>query len=196
MLGYYLAGEDWTKVFDIDTENNSVNLFAGIDSSAGVPFGKFKHGKFTPDLKYKPSNYEAFKEAALAAGAEVVINDSISHAWSYEGGILDRLAELKKSNKRYQNDSYAAWGDEEIVSRHVAVIYGCGKEEHPSAVAEVLGILALMENEGEEVGKDKSASQGPKADITHHQFGVIVIEGRPEVREAQIKSSGQDPKKD
>ncbi|MBP5244521.1 MAG: hypothetical protein J6Z28_07375, partial [Succinivibrio sp.] len=39
LLGYYLADEDWTKVFDIDTENNSVNLFAGINSSAGVPFG-------------------------------------------------------------------------------------------------------------------------------------------------------------
>ena len=115
LLGYYLAGEDWTKVFDIDTENNSVNLFAGINSSARVPFGQFKHGNFTPDLKYKPTNYLAFKEAALAAGAEVVINDSISHAWSYEGGILDRLAELKKTNKRYEKDSYAAWGDDEIM---------------------------------------------------------------------------------
>lgn len=116
ILGYYLAGEDWTKVFDIDTENNSVNLFAGIDSSAGVPFGKFQHGNFTPDMKYKPSNYELFKEAALKAGAEVVINDSISHAWSYEGGILDRISELKKSNKRYEKDSYAVWGDDEVMA--------------------------------------------------------------------------------
>ena len=116
LLGYYLANKDWTKVFDIDTENNSVNLFAGITSSAGMPFGQFQHGNFTPDLKYKPSNYQAFKEAALAAGAEVVINDSISHAWTYEGGILDMIAELKKTNKRYERDSYAAWGDDSIVS--------------------------------------------------------------------------------
>ena len=115
LLGYYLANKNWEKVFDIDTENNSVNLFAGIDSSAGVPFGKFQHGKFTPDLKYKPSHYQAFKEAALAAGAEVVINDSISHAWTYEGGILDMVANLKKENTRYQRDSYAAWGDDTIV---------------------------------------------------------------------------------
>jgi len=116
LLGYYLAGEDWTKVFDIDTENNSVNLFAGINSSAGVPFGQFKHGNFTPDLKYKPSNYQEFKEMAISAGAEVVINDSISHAWTYEGGILDMIAELKKTNKRYERDSYAAWGDDSIVT--------------------------------------------------------------------------------
>lgn len=115
MLGYYLAGKDWSKVFDIDTENNSVNLFTGIKCSAGGTFEGFKHGKFTPDLKYKPSHYQEFKEAALAAGAKVVINDSISHAWTYEGGILDMVNELKQTNQRYQRDSYAAWGDDEIV---------------------------------------------------------------------------------
>lgn len=102
-------------MFDIDTENNSVNLFSGIDASIGVPFQGFQHGKFTPDLKYKPSNYMLFKEAALQAGAKVIINDSISHAWTYEGGILDMIADLKKTNTRYQKDSYAAWGDDAIV---------------------------------------------------------------------------------
>lgn len=115
LLGYYLADEDWSKVFDIDTENNSVNLFAGTKCSAGMKYEGFKHGKFTPDLKYKPSHYMEFKEIAIQTGAQVVINDSISHAWSYEGGILDRIAELKKTNSRYQKDSYAAWGDDEIV---------------------------------------------------------------------------------
>ena len=115
-LGYYLADKDWTKVFDIDTENNSVNLYDGLQCSAGMKFENFQHCNFTPDLKYKPSHYEAIKESAIQSGAEVVINDSISHAWSYEGGVLDRLAELKKGNKRYEKDSYAAWGDEEIVS--------------------------------------------------------------------------------
>ena len=115
-LGYFLADKDWSKVFDIDTENNSVNLYDGLQCSAGMKFEGFQHGNFTPDLKYKPSHYEAFKEAAIESGAKVVINDSISHAWSYEGGILDRIAELKKSSKRYEKDSYAVWGDEEVVS--------------------------------------------------------------------------------
>lgn len=115
LLGYYLAGKDFTKVFDIDTENNSVNLFVGINSSGGMKFEGFKHGKFTPDMKYKPSHYEEFKEFAISEGAKVVINDSISHAWSYEGGILSRVGELKKQNKRYEKDSYAVWGDDEII---------------------------------------------------------------------------------
>lgn len=115
ILAYYLADKNWNKVFDIDTENNSVNLFSGIDASIGVPFQGFQHGKFTPDMKYKPSNYMLFKEAALQAGAEVIINDSISHAWTYEGGILDMIADLKKTHTRYQKDSYAAWGDDAVV---------------------------------------------------------------------------------
>lgn len=115
-LAYYLAHKNWSKVFDIDTENNSVNLFAGTNCSAGMKYEGFKHGKFTPDLKYKPSHYQEFKEIAIQTGAEVVINDSISHAWTYEGGILDMIAELKKTNKRYERDSYAAWGDDTIVS--------------------------------------------------------------------------------
>ena len=115
-LGYYLANKDWTKVFDIDTENNSIQLFTDLPAAAGMKFEHFQIANFTPDMKYKPSHYQHFKEAALQAGAKVVINDSISHAWTYEGGILDIVANLKKTNDRYKRDSYAAWGDDEIVA--------------------------------------------------------------------------------
>lgn len=114
-LGYFLANKDWTKVFDIDTENNSVQLFTDLPAAAGVKFKDFQIGNFTPDLKYKPSHYTQFKEAALNQGAEVVINDSISHAWSYEGGILDIIANLKKTVDRYKKDNYAVWGDDQVI---------------------------------------------------------------------------------
>lgn len=42
------------------------------------------------------SNYLAFRESAIDAGAEVVIEDSITHAWMYKGGVLDLLADAKK----------------------------------------------------------------------------------------------------
>lgn len=115
ILGHALAGNDWTKVFDIDTENKSIQLFSDIDCSAGDTFHGFKIGNFTPDIGYKPSNYLAFRQAAINNGAQVVIEDSVSHAWTYKGGVLDILAEAKKGNTRYQKDSYAAWGDEAVV---------------------------------------------------------------------------------
>ena len=115
ILGYGLAGKDWTKVFHIDTENNSAKLFAGIDSSLGNAFDGFKVGNLTEDVGFKPSNYIAFRESAKRAGAKVVIKDSISHAWQYKGGILDLVAIAKTKNTHYAKDKYAAWGDEEVV---------------------------------------------------------------------------------
>lgn len=115
ILGFALAKGDKSKVFDIDTENKSIQLFSGIDCSSGGTFDDFKIGNFTPDIGYKPSNYILFREAAIRSGALVVINDSISHAWTYKGGLLDMVAALKKSNVRYQKDNYAAWGDDEII---------------------------------------------------------------------------------
>lgn len=158
VLGYFLAGEDWSKVFDIDTENNSVNLYADIPCSAGGTFSGFKHGKFTPELKYKPSNYEAFKEAAIEAGAKVVINDSISHAWSYEGGILDIVNELKNTNSRYQKDSYAAWGADEVVKekQHLFQLF----RDHRCHIISTVRVKEKMEYDKDDKGKTILKSLG------------------------------------
>jgi len=115
MIGYILSDEDWSKIFHVDTENNSANLFVDIDSSMGNKFGKFKVANFTEELGFKPSNYLAYRKAAIDAGAKTVIFDSISHAWNYKGGILDLVSQAKATNTRYAKDSYAAWGDENIV---------------------------------------------------------------------------------
>lgn len=115
LIGNVLAGGDWSKVFAIDTENKSANLFVGIPFSLGAPVGKFKVGQLTEDIGYKPSNYLAFRKAAIDMGAQVVIEDSISHAWQYRGGVLDMVTEAKDRTKN-KNDKYAAWGDELVVN--------------------------------------------------------------------------------
>ena len=103
------------KVFALDTENCSLNLCDGLPSTSGGKFGGFQTFNFTPEIGFKPSNYIAAREAAIEAGAETLVQDSITHAWAYKGGILDMISELKNSNTRYQRDSYAAWGDDTIV---------------------------------------------------------------------------------
>lgn len=103
--------KDWSKVFAIDTENKSLNLFTDLPSSTGEKFEKFKVGQLTKDIGYKPTNYLAFREAAIKAGAGAVIEDSISHAWQYQGGVLDLVTQKQSTVK----NQYAAWGDTEIV---------------------------------------------------------------------------------
>lgn len=114
LIAHALTG-DWTKVFAVDTENKSMNLYQGLKTTDGGVYEKFKIGYLTPDIGYKPSNYLAFRQAAIAAGAEAVIFDSVSHAWQYKGGVLDMVSQAKSKSVRYQKDNYAAWGDEEVV---------------------------------------------------------------------------------
>lgn len=114
LLAFYLADGDWTKVFDIDTENKSANLFAGIPFSNGSTVGTFKVGQLTEDMGYKPSHYLAYRAAAIQAGAAVVIEDSISHAWQYKGGLLDMVNDAAAKASKF--DKYAAWRDPEVAA--------------------------------------------------------------------------------
>ena len=111
-----LAGYDWKSIYALDTENRSLRLLVGTPCSDGNKYGSFKVSELTADIGYAPSNYLAIREAAISAGAKVFVQDSISHAWQYKGGVLDKVSELKASgNTRYAKDAYAAWGDSEVV---------------------------------------------------------------------------------
>ena len=65
MLGYTLAGNDWTKVFAIDTENKSLPLYRDLPTHTGTIFGAFKVGQLSKDIGFKPSNYLAFRDVAI-----------------------------------------------------------------------------------------------------------------------------------
>lgn len=113
-LLFAVALADYTpeKVFAIDTENKSLNLFEGLPTSTGSVFKDFKKVDLTSEDGFSPSNYLELRTKAVKQGAEVVISDSISHAWQYQGGILTMVAEYAaKSGGR---DKYAPWNDPTI----------------------------------------------------------------------------------
>lgn len=110
-----LAEGDWEKVGDIDTEKKSMNLYNGVILTSGATVPAIKKVDLTADIGYAPTNYLACQNALKEAGCEVIIKDSISHAWSYSGGVLDKVAQAKANNTRYQKDSYAAWSDAEVM---------------------------------------------------------------------------------
>lgn len=132
MLAYGLEGgfienadektkaEAWKKVFTIDTENRSLNLFIGIPTSWGETFGQFYGAQLTSDDGYAPSNYLYLRDAAVKAGADVVISDSITHMWTAKGGVLDKVNEIKIKNPRM--DNYRVWGEPEVSAEKQALI--------------------------------------------------------------------------
>lgn len=98
--------DDWDKIYAIDTENKSLDLFQGIKSNTGEVFGEFNKVDLTVEDGYAPSNYLALRDAAIKAGADVVIMDSISHMWNRKGGLLDLVAEAQSQGL----DNYRSWG--------------------------------------------------------------------------------------
>lgn len=132
MLAYALEGgfaeydgtsdrtNPWDKVYTIDTENRSLNLFIGIPASWGSNFGQFYGIQLTSEDGYAPSNYLYLREAAIKAGAGVCISDSITHMWTAKGGVLDKVNDVKLKNPKM--DNYRVWGDPEVAAEKQALI--------------------------------------------------------------------------
>lgn len=110
----------WEKVYTIDTENRSLNLFIGIPGSWGENFGQFYGAQLTSEDGYAPSNYLYLRDAAVKAGAGTVISDSVTHMWTAKGGVLDKVNDVKLKNPRM--DNYRVWGEPEVAAEKQALI--------------------------------------------------------------------------
>lgn len=107
LIGYGITG-DWSKVGLIDTENGSGDLYAHLGDYSVIPI----EAPFTPD-KYSQA-IKLFEDN----GFEVIIIDSLSHAWAGEGGILDIQSAVAAASK--SGNSYTAW--REVTPKHNALV--------------------------------------------------------------------------
>ena len=96
------------KIFAIDTENKSLDLFSDYKLHTGTKLENFNKADITKEDGYAPSNYDALRTLAINEGAEVLIMDSISHMWNRKGGLLDTVAEAQQAGL----DQYRSWGTE------------------------------------------------------------------------------------
>lgn len=113
MIAYVLSGGDWNKVYGLDTENRSLNLFEGLATHLGSTFGRFNKFDLLKTHGYRPSHYIAAKEAAMQCGAAVFIQDSITHAWNGPGGVLQMVSKLEAENSKV--NKFNAWGLPEVM---------------------------------------------------------------------------------
>lgn len=97
---------NWDKIYAVDSENKSLDLFEGLTLSNGKLVEPFKKIDLTGD--YLPSTYLELRNLAIEDGAEVVIADSISHAWVGQGGVLDVVNKLEAENTKI--NKFNAWG--------------------------------------------------------------------------------------
>lgn len=100
------------RIFVIDTENDSATLEIG---KPGIP--EFFHAPLRPP--FTPARYREYINVAVQEGADLIIVDSLSHAWSGSGGVLDMHDKTSKAQK-YNGNSWAAW--REVTPEHNTLV--------------------------------------------------------------------------
>lgn len=95
------------RIIMIDTERGSGDLYSHLTD----------YDIITLQPPYAPKNYVEAIEAAEDAGADVIIIDSLSHAWSDEGGLLDQADKMSKGGNRF-----TVWAD--LTPQHRKLVNG------------------------------------------------------------------------
>lgn len=165
IIAQILANDDWARVGLIDTENRSSNLYEGNKMSTGVTCGEFIKMDLNAVDGYAPVNYIAGTQALIESGAEVVIADSISHAWQREGGVLDMVNKLESTG--IAGGKFRAWGDPEVVKNKNALFTMLRNDKvHMITTVRVKEKFAMVQGEkGQTVvslGEQQQAQDGIK----------------------------------
>lgn len=106
------VGSNFGRMAVVDTENKSASKYADL----------FDFDVMEMEPPYHPDKFVEAIKAAELAGYDVIILDSITHAWSGTGGVLEQKEQFAK--QRGYND-YTAWGPAgEIHQRLVDGIVG------------------------------------------------------------------------
>ena len=92
----------WERICVIDTENASGSLYVGTQIGT-VRIGEYLTIPLEPP--FSAARYLEAVDLAEQNGVEFLIIDSLSHAWSGEGGLLDVQGNVAKRS----GNSYTAW---------------------------------------------------------------------------------------
>lgn len=94
--------QTWEKICLIDTENESGSLYVGKQ------VGSTNVGEYliiNLEAPYSAARYLEAIDLAEQTGVEYLVIDSLSHAWTGEGGLLDVQGNVAKRS----GNSYTAW---------------------------------------------------------------------------------------
>jgi hypothetical protein len=153
----------WEKVFVIDTENNSADLYAHFGPYKVVPF----------HAPYSPERYIEAIKACEDAGAEIIILDSYSHAWEGEGGALqiaDQLGGQYQTAWKQVTPRYEALKNKILQSKcHIITTtrrkqdYDMGKDQNGKTKVQKVGLKEVTRE-----GWEYDLTANLELDTTHH----------------------------
>lgn len=147
------------RVAVIDTEHGSASKYADQFGFDVLNLGSFA-----------PMNYVAAIQAAVAAGYDVVVIDSLSHAWSGKDGALEQVD--KRAAASRTGNSYTAWRD--VTPMHNALIdaiVGC--KAHVIATMRSKTEYVLQEDERGKKVPRKVGMAPIQRDGMEYEFDVV-----------------------
>lgn len=95
------------RIAVIDSEHESASLYAGLPD---MP--EFETLNLAPP--FTPERFTQAVHAAVEAGFDVLILDSITHEWNGSGGCLELVDEIARA--KFKGNSWSAWN--EVTPRH------------------------------------------------------------------------------
>lgn len=116
------------KIAVIDTERGSASKYADLFDFDVLELADFH-----------PQRYIDAIRAAESAGYDVIVIDSLSHAWTGAGGVLEQVDRAAKRSQ--SNNTYTAWRD--VTPLHNALI--------ESMIGSSIHIIATMRSKTEYV---------------------------------------------
>lgn len=127
------------RVALLDTENGSASLYADLYPFDTAPVSP----------PYTVQRYLQVIEEAARAGYDVLIIDSLTHAWAGEGGLL---AEKEALDSHGKQNSFANW--QQITKKHEAL---------KAAILQApIHVVATMRSKMEYVVEDRGGKQTPR----------------------------------
>lgn len=94
----------------LDTERGSASKYAPLPGEKADPSkGTFDFDACDLDPPYHPDRFVEAIQFAAKSGYQVLIVDSLSHAWNGPGGLLELVDEFAKRMKT--SNSFAGWKD-------------------------------------------------------------------------------------
>ena len=155
-----LVGGDYSKIGLVDTENGSGDLYVHSTAS-GSEIGEYNVLSLEPPFEAR--KYIDAIHLAEDAGLEVIILDSITHAWAGEGGFLEKQGKIADKS----GNSWAAWRT--VTPEHNRFI--------DAMLQSKIHVIATMRSKTEHVyegGRVKKVGMAPVArEGMEYEFSVV-----------------------
>lgn len=148
LLAYGIT-QDWNKIGLIDTEEGSGELYVGV-TKHNTTIGEFNYVRISKD--FSPINYINAVKALEDIKCEVIILDSLTHAWAGTDGLLDKQSKIASKS----GNSYTAWRD--VTPQHNALV-ACMLQSPAHIIATMRSKVEYSLQDGDN-GKKKVVKMG------------------------------------